>query len=155
MFRDQLAWYLAGPALGLCVVACRALFNGRLGVTGGFSELILKLRAGSTRFDWRGWFAIGVGLGGTLFFLLAGQRTFEGYGWLTATFDGFWGDVAIAAILTLAGVAIGFGTKTSGGCTSGNGLSGTSMLSPAALVATATFFGTAIAAAFAIEAVIA
>src|ERR1039458_9002905 len=38
MLHSQLAWYIAGPALGLCVVACRALFNGRLGVTGGYSE---------------------------------------------------------------------------------------------------------------------
>ena len=47
-------------------------------------------------------------------------------------------------ILLVAGVLIGFGAKTAGGCTSGNGLTGTSMLSRAALVATATFFGTAI-----------
>ena len=38
---------------------------------------------------------------------------------------------------------IGYGSKTAGGCTSGNGLSGTSMLSPASIVATATFFATA------------
>ena len=39
MLHPQLAWYIAGPALGLCVVACRLLFNGRLGVTGGYSEI--------------------------------------------------------------------------------------------------------------------
>jgi hypothetical protein len=54
----------------------------------------------------------------------------------------------------LAGLLIGFGAKTAGGCTSGNGLSGNAMLSPASLVATATFFGTAIAVSFLIEAVI-
>jgi uncharacterized membrane protein YedE/YeeE len=154
VLHDQLAWYVAGPALGLCVVACRWLFNGRLGVTGGFSELIIALRARSVSFDWRGWFVIGVALGGTLFLLLAGARSFEGYGWLTSTFDGFTGGLTIAAILFVAGIAIGFGTKTAGGCTSGNGLSGTSILSPAALVATATFFGTAIGVAFVIEALI-
>jgi hypothetical protein len=45
MLHSQLAWYIAGPALGLCV-ACRALFNGRLGVTGGYSEVVGRLRAG-------------------------------------------------------------------------------------------------------------
>lgn len=40
MLHPQLPWYIAGPALGLCVVACRLLINGRLGVTGGYSELI-------------------------------------------------------------------------------------------------------------------
>ncbi len=154
MFDHQLAWYVAGPILGLCVVACRALFNGRLGVTGGFSEIVGQLGRGSLELDWRGWFLIGVVLGGTLFLALSGGQLFSGYGWLTATFDGLLGGVAIALILLASGVLIGFGAKQAGGCTSGNGLSGVSMLSPAALVATATFFATAIVVSFAIEAVI-
>ncbi len=80
MFHEQLAWYVAGPILGLCVVACRALFNGRLGVTGGFSEVIGQVGRRSLSFDWRGWFLIGVVLGGTLFMALAGGRLFTGYG---------------------------------------------------------------------------
>jgi len=154
VFDERLAWYIAGPLLGLCVVACRALFNGRLGVTGGFSELIEKFSRRSLELDWRGWFVIGVLLGGTLFLLLSGGPTFEGYGWLTWTFHGFGGGLAIVAILFAAGILIGYGAKLSGGCTSGNGLSGTSMLSPASLVATATFFATAIAVSFLIEALI-
>jgi uncharacterized protein len=51
-------------------------------------------------------------------------------------------------------VLIGFGAKTAGGCTSGNGLSGNAMASPASLVATATFFGTAIVVSFLIKALI-
>src|SRR3954470_3999251 len=135
--HDQLAWYVAGPVLGLCVVAVRVLFNARLGVTGGFSELVGRLAGGSARFDWRGWFAIGVALGGTLFALLAGGPDFHGYGWLTDTFSGstrLW----IAPILLIAGLMIGYGAKLAGGCTSGNGLSGVSALSPASVVATAT-----------------
>jgi uncharacterized membrane protein YedE/YeeE len=153
VFDHQLAWYVAGPVLGLCVVACRALFNGRLGVTGGFSELVAKVSRGSGRFDWRGWFAIGIVAGGTLFALLRGAPSFEGYGWMTEAFRGA-GEVLIAPVLLVAGLLIGFGAKTAGGCTSGNGLTGTSLLSPASLVATATFFGTAIAVTFLIEAVI-
>jgi uncharacterized membrane protein YedE/YeeE len=153
MLHDQLAWYVAGPVLGLCVVACRVLFNGRLGVTGGFSELVDRLRSGSVAFDWRGWFAIGIVAGGALFALVAGGPVFHGYGWLTATFDGS-ARVAIPAILLVAGVLIGFGAKVAGGCTSGNGLTGTSMLSPASLAATATFFATAIVVSFVIKAVI-
>jgi hypothetical protein len=151
--HGQLAWYIGGPLLGLCVVACRVLFNGRLGVTGGFSELVAQLGQRSVRFDWRGWFAIGVLLGGTVYALAHGGPGFQGYGWLTETFSGG-GRFAIAAILLAAGVAIGYGAKTAGGCTSGNGLAGTAMLSPAALAATATFFGTAIVVSFAIEALV-
>jgi uncharacterized protein len=153
MFDSQLAWYVAGPVLGLCVVACRALFNGRLGVTGGVSDLVDRLAHGSVRFDWRGAFAIGVLLGGLLFALVRGEPGFDGYGWLTRTFHD--GDrVLIGVILLVAGGLIGFGAKTAGGCTSGNGLTGTSLLSPASLAATATFFATAIVVSFAIKAVI-
>ena len=153
MLEDQLVWYVAGPVLGLCVVACRALFNARLGVTGGLSELVGRLSEGSARFDWRGWFAIGVVLGGLLFVVSLGHHSFEGYGWLTRTFTGS-AEVWIGVILLVAGVLIGFGAKTAGGCTSGNGLSGLSMLSPASVVATATFFGTAIVVSFVIKALI-
>jgi uncharacterized membrane protein YedE/YeeE len=153
MLHDQIAWYIAGPVLGLCVVACRALFNGRLGVTGGYSELVSKLGRGSLSFDWRGWFAIGVAAGGLLFALLAGGQSFHGYGWMTRTFHGS-AQLWIVPLLLAAGVLIGYGAKLAGGCTSGNGLSGTSALSPAGLAATATFFGTAIVVTFVIKALI-
>jgi uncharacterized protein len=153
MLHDQLAWYVAGPVLGLCVVAVRLLFNARLGVTGGFSELVGKLSRGSARFDWRGWFAIGIFIGGGLFALAAGGPDFHGYGWLTDAFTGS-SRVWIVPILFAAGVLIGYGAKLAGGCTSGNGLSGTSALSPASLAATATFFGTAIVVSFVTRALV-
>jgi uncharacterized protein len=149
MLNPQLAWYVAGPLLGLCVVAVRLLFNARLGVTGGYSAIVDSARRSSLSFDWRGWFVIGVLLGGTVFALAAGGQNFHGYGWLTRSFD----DVLVAPILVVSGVLIGYGAKLSGGCTSGNGLSGTSMLSPASLAATGTFFATAIAVSFLTKAV--
>jgi uncharacterized membrane protein YedE/YeeE len=142
--HEQLAWYIGGPVLGLCVVACRLLFNGRLGVTGGFSELIDKLRHRSLDFDWRGWFAIGILVGGTIYALSIGGPGFEGYGWLTDSLPG----VIVAIVLVVAGVAVGWGAKTAGGCTSGNGLTGTSLLSPAAFAATGTFFAVGIIVSF-------
>jgi uncharacterized protein len=153
LLHSQLPWYLAGPVLGLCVVACRALFNGRLGVTGGYSEIVGRLRAGQASFDWRGWFLIGVLLGGAAFAVIAGGPDFHGYGWLTANIHGS-AQVVIVAILLLAGVLIGFGAKLAGGCTSGNGLSGTAIFSPASLAATATFFGTAIVVSFVLKALL-
>jgi uncharacterized membrane protein YedE/YeeE len=153
MLHTQIPWFIAGPIMGLCVVACRALFNGRLGVTGGVSELLEKLSHRSLRFDWRGWFAIGLFVGGALFLLAAGGPDFHGYGWMTRTFHG--GDrIWIPILLVVAGGLIGYGAKLSGGCTSGNGLSGTAALSPASLVATGTFFVTAIAVTFVIKALI-
>ena len=153
MVHGQLAWYIAGPVLGLCVVAVRAVYGARLGVTGGFSDLIENLSAGSVRFDWRGWFALGIVASGVVYALVSGGAVVDGYGWLTDTFTGdsrFW----IAPILAVSGVAIGYGAKLAGGCTSGNGLSGISSLSPASVAATATFFATAIVVSVLIEAVI-
>jgi uncharacterized membrane protein YedE/YeeE len=147
--KEQLPWWIGGPVLGLCVVAIRVLLNARLGVTGAFSEVIDRVGKRSVGLDWRGWFLVGLVVGGLAFALVRGEPGFEGYGWLTRTFDS---RVAIGLILLVAGLLIGFGAKTAGGCTSGNGLTGTSMLSRAALAATATFFGTAIVVSFAIEA---
>jgi uncharacterized membrane protein YedE/YeeE len=148
MIVDQIPWYIGGPMLGLCVVALRLLINERLGVTGGYAEVVDRVGRGRVDLDWRGWLIVGVFAGGALFAVVAGP-VFEGYGWLTDTFDS---TVVIGALLLVAGVLIGFGARTAGGCTSGNGLSGTSMTSPAAVAATATFFGTAIAVSFVIEA---
>ena len=147
--KEQLPWWIGGPVMGLCVVAIRGLLNARLGVTGAFSEVIARVGRRSLNFDWRGWFLVGLVAGGLAFALVRGGPGFDGYGWLTRTFES---SVWIAVILLLSGLLIGFGAKTAGGCTSGNGLTGTSMLSRAALAATATFFGTAIVVSFVIEA---
>ena len=152
MLQSQLPWFVGGPIMGLCVVAARALFNGRLGVTGGFSEIISKVSSGSVNFDWRGWFAIGIVVAGVGFAALAGEQSFQGYGWLTRTFTE--SSIWIPVILLFSGLLIGFGAKTSGGCTSGNGLSGTSSLSASGLLSTFVFFATAIVVANIIQVVI-
>jgi uncharacterized membrane protein YedE/YeeE len=149
VLHHQLPWYVGGPVLGLCVVALRLLLNGRLGVTGAFTDVIENIGRRSFAFDWRGWFCIGLIAGGAAFALIAGGPDFHGYGWLTRSFD----DALLGPVLLGAGVLVGYGAKLAGGCTSGNGLSGTSMLSPAALAATATFFATAIVVSFVTEAV--
>lgn len=56
--------------------------------------------------------------------------------------------VAMVALLFVGGVLVGFGTRLAGGCVSGHGLNGCGRLSPVSLVATATFFGTAVAVSF-------
>ncbi|MDA0161796.1 YeeE/YedE family protein [Solirubrobacter ginsenosidimutans] len=147
--HQQLAWYVGGPVVGLCVVAMRWLLNERLGATSAWSNAVEVMSSRSARLDTRGWLLIGLLAGGVVFGIFGAGL--DGYGWLTSTFTGGsrW---VIVPVLLGAGALIGFGAKTAGGCTSGNGLSGNAVLSPASLVATATFFGTAIVVSFAIEA---
>ncbi|MGW1788013.1 YeeE/YedE family protein [Streptomyces tubercidicus] len=54
----------------------------------------------------------------------------------------------MVAMLFVGGVLVGFGTRLAGGCSSGHGLSGCGRLRPVSLVATAVFFGTAVAVSF-------
>jgi uncharacterized membrane protein YedE/YeeE len=154
MLHSQLAWWIGGPVLGLCVVAMRWLMNERLGVMGAWSDVVNTLAARRLSFGPFGWMLFGLVVGAAGFALVAGGPDFHGYGWLTDTFDGTGGTILVVAILLVSGVLIGLGTKIAGGCTSGNGLSGNAMLSPASLVATMTFFATAIVVTLATEALI-
>jgi uncharacterized membrane protein YedE/YeeE len=148
---DRPPWFVLGSLMGLVVVAAFALLNERVGVTGGFSDVVERVTGRRTALGWKAWFALGIVGGGALFLLLAGERTFShGYGWLTRELTG----PVAGLVLIGAGVAIGYGAKSSGGCTSGNGLGGCSTGSGASLTATATFMATAIAVSFAIKAVI-
>jgi uncharacterized membrane protein YedE/YeeE len=141
---------LLGALLGLVVVAGFALLNERVGVIGGFSDVLERATGRRAGLGWKAWFVLGVVGGGLLFRLLAGEPTVRhGFGWLTRELDG----ALVAVVLVLAGVAIGYGAKLAGGCTSGNGLGGCSSGSPASLTATGTFMGVAIALSFLIEAV--
>ena len=143
--NEQLAWYIGGPVLGLCVVALRWLLNERLGATRAWADAV------ALRFGVHGWLLIGLIVGGVVFGFVG--SSVDGYGWLTDTFTGS-AQWVIVPILALSGALIGYGARLAGGCTSGNGLSGNAVLSPASLVATGTFFGTAIVVSFVIEALI-
>jgi uncharacterized protein len=138
-----------GALLGLVVLAGFALLNERVGIVGGFSDAVERATGRRRALGWKSWFVIGVVVGGLMFRLIAGEPTVRhGFGWLTRELD----DALVAVVLVLAGVAIGYGAKMAGGCTSGNGLGGCSSGSPASLTATGTFMGVAIALSFAIEA---
>lgn len=150
---DRAPWYAVGLALGLCVVAAMGLLNARLGAVGGYSELIERATGRRRALGAKGWFVAGI-LGGAVLYTLLGGRTLagEGYGWLSRALTG---DAAllIGPVLFAAGVLIGYGAKLAGGCTSGNGLCGSSLGSRSSMVATATFMATAVAVTFALKAV--
>ena len=146
---ERPGWYVLGPLIGLVVLGLLVTINERFGVLGGYSNVVERVTRRSPVFGWRGWLLVGVLLGSLVFRLLAGSDTFHGYGWLTRTFS----DPVTALLLVAGGVLIGFGAKTAGGCTSGNGLGGCSAGSTSAFTATATFMGTAIVMSFVLRAV--
>jgi uncharacterized membrane protein YedE/YeeE len=152
LLLDRPAWYVLGPLIGLVVLGLYASINERFGVLGGYSVVVERVTGRIPSVGWKGWLLAGV-LGGSLVYRLsAGQSTVgDGYGWLTRTFGDGSGHVAVAALLVVAGALIGFGAKTAGGCTSGNGLGGCAAGSTSSFAATATFMGTAIACSFAIK----
>jgi hypothetical protein len=144
VFESQPPSLISGALLGGCVVLMYLVANLRLGVVGGFSDVVERASARSVRLGTRGTFLVGIVIGGLLFVLVSGgYPLLEGYGWVTREFS----DRTAAVVLFGAGALIGFGAKTAGGCTSGNGLCGNASGSPASMVATATFFGTAVAVA--------
>jgi hypothetical protein len=143
---DRPPLVVGGVALGLTVIALLAAINQRLGVAGGFAEVVDGVAQRSFAFGWKSWFLFGIVAGGFLFTLLAGGDTLgEGYGWLTRAFGS---DIAVGAILVGGGALIGYGARLAGGCTSGHGISGTAFASPASIVSMCTFMATAIATAF-------
>ena len=100
-----------------------------------FTFLIMTAIGGLAAAVLQGKFALRADMGGEFVSLF-------GSGWLP------W------LVLFAGGLLIGFGTRMSGGCTSGHGLSGVSRLQIGSLLGTASFFGAAILASFALEAVL-
>jgi len=152
VLEQRPGWYVIGPVIGLVVVGLLATINERIGVLGGYSSLLERASGRSERLGWKAWFLFGVVGGSLVFRLLAGGSiTPRGYGWLTRTFshDG----TVTALVLVVAGGLIGFGAKSAGGCTSGNGLGGCAAGSTSSFAATATFMATAIVASFVLDAI--
>jgi len=146
VFAARCPWYLAGPVLGLCVVGMLWATNRPLGATGGFIDLVAWLRSPSSTPRWTVAFLMGVVLGGLLSGLAAGRLALDpGFAFFDQRFGTTLGTRAL--LLLGAGGLMGFGVHTAGGCTSGHGICGTSLGSPASWVATATFMATAMLAA--------
>jgi uncharacterized membrane protein YedE/YeeE len=109
---------LIGIAAGLLILTCNKIL-GVSGILGG----LFKRRPGDA--GWRLLFILGLVLAPLAWRSLAAMQA-----------------PAIgthSAMLAIAGVLVGFGTRLGSGCTSGHGVCGLSRLSPRSLVATAVF----------------
>ena len=148
---STLPWWIAGPVLGLVIVSLLGLANKRFGVLGGVTDLVQGSSEGRGLRSWRTLLVLGIVLGGLAFTLLAGAPDAgSSYSWPDAHLT-LGGEVAV---LFAAGLLIGVGARTAGGCTSGHGLTGAALLSPASLVSVMTIMATAIGTTFVLEAVV-
>lgn len=142
MLVARCPWYIAGPLLGLLLVAFRATLNRPFGALGGFIDVV-EQRGAWSRIGVSGFVLIGTILGGAIFAIASGgfHPTFS-YTAAAALLPE--APIAAAGLLLGAGVVMGFGARLAGGCTSGHGLTGTSLGSPASIAATMIFFATAV-----------
>lgn len=95
-------------------------------------------------------FVVSMMVGGALAGWIGGQ----GWGHLRMApeFHRFFGEGwGAVGVLFGGGILVGFGTRWSGGCTSGHGLSGCGRLQIPSLMATGTFFGVAILTSLLLE----
>jgi uncharacterized membrane protein YedE/YeeE len=136
----QLPWWVAGPGIGLCVVAMFGLLNVKLGVSGGWLQLVFVATGRPVTEPWRLWFNSGLVVGAVCAAVLGTGVGLHGYGDLSAALTPY----VLVPLLLVVGVLIGYGARWAGGCTSGHGISGCSVGSPESFAATATFFGVAV-----------
>jgi uncharacterized membrane protein YedE/YeeE len=118
-FESTLPWWIAGPLIGLVIVALLALANKRFGVVGGVTDLVHGSAEGRGLRSWRTLLVLGMVLGGAAYALLAGAPDAgSAYSWL----DTHLSTSGEVGLLFGAGLLIGVGARTAGGCTSGHGL---------------------------------
>lgn len=119
----------AGGALIGISVTLLLLFNGRIGGVSGIMSGVFF----ASKYDriWRLTFLAGLILGAFFFQLVAPD-----FNVLRQNYPLF--------LLGLGGFLIGFGTRMSGGCTSGHGICGIATLSTRSLIATLIFMATGI-----------
>ena len=123
---------LAGGVLLGLASALFILLNGRvLGISGILGGL-LRPRAGDA--GWRIAFIAGLLAAPAVWSLFAAP--------VVPRID------ATPALLVVAGLWVGWGTRYGSGCTSGHGVCGLSRMSPRSLVATLAFMGTGFATVF-------
>ena len=170
IFVNPWPGWVAGPLIGLYAVAFFVYQRRNLGASSGFPAVLEAVR-GQDKLDlsqlhdplrlpydprdrtprWRVWWLSGLLFAGLLAWALGGEGTgsldLPGF---NETFVG-WSLFAKLGLLFLGGIFIGFGTRMSGGCTSGHAIFGISQRQLPSLWATMVFFAVGIAVTFAIR----
>ena len=140
----QLPWWLGGPGLGLCVLALYWLANRRLVVSGAWLAAVVAPIEGWRGEHWRVEFLIALITGALTAGLLGSATQLTSYPVLSHALPA----AVLLPLVTVAGLALGYGARWADGCSSGHGIAGCPTGSPDSLAATGTFFCVAVAVAF-------
>jgi len=137
---ERLAWYIAGPLLGVLVVGLFFFLNQPLGASGAYINTSAMVRK-APRVRWRVYYFVGIFVGGVLATVLGtGFELRTGYDALTDV----WPLAVVVPVVGVGAVVMGYGARIAGGCTSGHGICGTAQRSATSFAVTATFMATAI-----------
>lgn len=129
---------VGGILIGLSASTMLLLDGKIVGISGIFAGVLRPLNGDTL---WKSAFLAGLLAGGLLLCIL-----------LPHAFD--FGIVRSPAVLALAGLLVGFGSRLGNGCTSGHGVCGVSRLSARSIVATVTFIVTGAAVVYVVNHVI-
>jgi uncharacterized membrane protein YedE/YeeE len=147
--KEPLAWYIAGPLIGLVVPILLILKEKQFGISSNYRFILSKFTKKPAYFNYNnstdGWqfsFAIGLVIVG-IFYQLSGYDI-NGIAKLNkidtyiATTEFY--NLKNWAIFFFGGILIGFGARWSNGCTAGHCIMGMSQLSKTSFIATIAFF---------------
>lgn len=124
---------IGGILIGLASLIATVLSGKIPGISGIFGRLLVP---NTPNRQWRLLFLIGLVAGASLSFFL----------WNSAA---QYRPMRPLAVMAVAGLLVGFGTRLGGGCTSGHGVCGVGLGTKDSIVATLIFVGVAMATVFA------
>lgn len=135
MTSEDMAFALGGGALIGLSASLMLMLNGRIAGISGIVGGLLQPQAGDV--SWRAWFVAGLLAGGAALFAVRPE---------------LFGTAAVpSAVVVIAGLLVGFGTRLGSGCTSGHGVCGISRMSKRSIVATSTFMLSGAIAAYVVQ----
>jgi uncharacterized membrane protein YedE/YeeE len=123
---------IGGILIGLASLLATALSGKIPGISGVFGRLLVSTTSDKT---WRAVFLLGLIAGAALSFAL----------WQSAA---LFRPMRPLAVMAIAGLLVGFGTRLGGGCTSGHGVCGVGMGAKNSIAATFIFMATAMVTVF-------
>lgn len=124
---------LGGVLLGLAS-ALPLLFEGRIAGISAYASMSLRPKTADGRLSLI--FILGIILGGLIWRLIG------------ASFPDISGLNLSTSAWIVAGLLVGFGSRLSGGCTSGHGICGLGRISPRSITSVVIFMSTAILTSF-------